>query len=318
MEQRRLGTSSLLVPPIVFGGNVFGWSADEATSFQLLDRLVEAGLTAIDTADVYSRWVPGHQGGESETIIGRWLKQRGKRDDVVIMTKVGMEMPGKGSGLSAAWIRQSVEESLSRLQTDYIDLYQAHQDDEKTPLTETLGAFADLIRSGKVRTIGASNYGAERLDEALAASDAAGLPRYVSLQPLYSLVERPAYEDTLEAVCRRHGLGVIPYFSLASGFLTGKYRSKVDLGKSAARGQMVEKYLDARGLGVLDALDAVAGETGATQTQVALAWLIARPGITAPIASASKPEQLGDLVKAATLNLSAGHIAQLDAASAAF
>ena len=318
MEQRRLGTSSLLVPPIVFGGNVFGWSADEATSFQLLDRLVEAGLTAIDTADVYSRWVPGHQGGESETIIGRWLKQRGKRDDVVIMTKVGMEMPGKGSGLSAAWIRQSVEESLSRLQTDYIDLYQAHQDDEKTPLTETLGAFADLIRSGKVRTIGASNYGAERLDEALAASDAAGLPRYVSLQPLYSLVERPAYEDTLEAVCRRHGLGVIPYFSLASGFLTGKYRSKVDLGKSAARGQMVEKYLDARGLGVLDALDAVAGETGATQTQVALAWLIARPGLTAPIASASKPEQLGDLVKAATLNLSAGHIAQLDAASAAF
>src|SRR5579859_1650814 len=316
MEQRRLGTSSLFVPPIVFGGNVFGWTADEATSFRLLDMLVEVGLTAIDTADVYSRWVPGNQGGESETIIGRWLKRRGKRDDVVIMTKVGMEMPGKGSGLSAAWIRKSVEDSLSRLQTDYIDLYQAHQDDEKTPLADSLGAFADLIQSGKVRAIGASNYSAARLETALTASAADGLPRYVSLQPLYSLVERPVYEDALEAVCRRQELGVIPYFSLASGFLTGKYRSQADLAKNAARGQLVEKYLDARGLGVLDALDAVAGETGATQTQVALAWLIARPGITAPIASASKPEQLGDLVKAATLTLSAGQIAALNAASA--
>ncbi|HMA52247.1 MAG TPA: aldo/keto reductase [Magnetospirillaceae bacterium] len=316
MEQRRLGTSSLFVPPIVFGGNVFGWTADEATSFRLLDMLVEVGLTAIDTADVYSRWVPGNQGGESETIIGRWLKRRGKRDDVVIMTKVGMEMPGKGSGLSPAWIRKSVEDSLSRLQTDYIDLYQAHQDDEKTPLADSLGAFADLIQSGKVRAIGASNYSAARLETALTASAADGLPRYVSLQPLYSLVERPVYEDALEAVCRRQELGVIPYFSLASGFLTGKYRSQADLAKNAARGQLVEKYLDARGLGVLDALDAVAGETGATQTQVALAWLIARPGITAPIASASKPEQLGDLVKAATLTLSAGQIAALNAASA--
>ena len=315
MEQRRLGSSSLLIPPLVFGGNVFGWSADEATSFRLLDRLAEAGLTAIDTADVYSRWVPGHQGGESEAIIGRWLHKRGRRDDVVIMTKVGMEMPGRGKGLSPDWIRRSVEESLKRLQTDYIDLYQAHQDDPATPLPETLGAFAELIRAGKVRAIGASNYSAERLDEALAASDANALPRYVSLQPHYNLVERPLYEDALEAVCLRHRLGVIPYYSLASGFLSGKYRSEADLGKSAARGRAVAKYLAGKGPNVLAALDTVAAATAATPAQVALAWLMARPGITAPIASASKPEQLDDLVKAATLTLSAAQIAELDKAS---
>jgi aryl-alcohol dehydrogenase-like predicted oxidoreductase len=315
MEQRRLGSSSLLIPPLVFGGNVFGWSADEAMSFRLLDTLVEAGLTAIDTADVYSRWVPGHQGGESEAIIGRWLHKRGRRDDVVIMTKVGMEMPGRGKGLSPDWIRRSVEESLKRLQTDYIDLYQAHQDDPATPLPETLGAFAELIRAGKVRAIGASNYSAERLDEALAASDANALPRYVSLQPHYNLVERPLYEDALEAVCLRHRLGVIPYYSLASGFLSGKYRSEADLGKSAARGRAVAKYLAGKGPNVLAALDTVAAATAATPAQVALAWLMARPGITAPIASASKPEQLDDLVKAATLTLSAAQIAELDKAS---
>ncbi|MDR3465188.1 MAG: aldo/keto reductase [Xanthobacteraceae bacterium] len=316
MEQRRLGTSSLLIPPLVFGGNVFGWSADEAVSFRLLDRLVEAGLTAIDTADVYSRWVPGHQGGESEAIIGRWLRQRGRRDDVVIMTKVGMEMPGRGKGLSPDWIRRSVEESLKRLQTDYIDLYQAHQDDPDTPLPETLAAFGDLIRAGKVRAIGASNYSAERLEEALSASDANTLPRYVSLQPHYNLVERPLYEDALEAVCLRHRLGVIPYYSLASGFLSGKYRSEADLGKSAARGRAVAKYLIGKGPRVLAALDTVAAATAATPAQVALAWLMARPSITAPIASASRPEQLDDLIKAATLKLSAAQIAALDAASA--
>ncbi|MGP8119508.1 MAG: aldo/keto reductase [Xanthobacteraceae bacterium] len=316
MEQRRLGSSSLLIPPLVFGGNVFGWSADEATSFRLLDRLAEAGLTAIDTADVYSRWVPGHQGGESETIIGRWLKRRGKRDDLVIMTKVGMEMPGRGKGLAPDWIRRSVEDSLQRLQTDYIDLYQAHQDDPATPLPETLAAFAELIRAGKVRAIGASNYSAARLEAALAASDAGGLPRYVSLQPHYNLLERPLFEDALEAVCLKHKLGVIPYYSLASGFLSGKYRSAGDLDKSAARGRAVAKYLDGKGPNVLAALDEVAAAAAATPAQVALAWLMARPSITAPIASASKPEQLNDLVKAATLKLSAAQIAALDAASA--
>jgi aryl-alcohol dehydrogenase-like predicted oxidoreductase len=315
MEQRRLGPSSLSIPPLVFGGNVLGWSADEPTSFRLLDGLVEAGLNAIDTADVYSRWVPGHQGGESETIIGRWLKKRGKRDDLVIMTKVGMEMPGRGKGLSPAWIKQSVEDSLKRLQTDYIDLYQAHRDDPATPLTETLATFGDLIKSGKVRAIGASNYSAERLEEAMTTSRANNLPSYVSLQPHYNLVERPVYEDALETTCQRHKLGVIPYYSLASGFLTGKYRSKADLGKSAARGGSVAKYLEGKGPKVLGALDDVAKATSSTPTQVALAWMIARPSITAPIASASKPEQLSDLAKAAALKLSAAQITALNAAS---
>jgi aryl-alcohol dehydrogenase-like predicted oxidoreductase len=317
MEQRRLGPSPLSIPPLVFGGNVFGWSADETTSFRLLDMLVEAGLTAIDTADVYSRWVPGHQGGESETIIGRWLAKRGKRDDLTIMTKVGMEMPGRGKGLSPAWIKRSVEDSLKRLQTDYIDLYQAHADDPATPLPETLSAFADLIKSGKVRAIGASNYNAQRLEEALAASRDNNLPAYVSLQPHYNLVERPLYEDALEDACRRHQLGVIPYYSLASGFLSGKYRSTADLSKSAARGRSAAKYLEGKGPKVLAALDEVAGSAAATPAQVALAWMMARPSITAPIASASKPEQLGDLVKAARLKLSSAQIASLNAASGA-
>jgi aryl-alcohol dehydrogenase-like predicted oxidoreductase len=315
MEQRQLGRSDITVPPLVFGGNVFGWSADEATSFRLLDALVDAGLTAIDTADMYSTWAPGHKGGESETIIGKWLAARGGREKLVIMTKVGMEMPD-GKGLSASWIRTSVERSLKRLQTDVIDLYQAHKDDEETLLEETLSAFADLIKAGKVRAIGASNYSAPRLREALKVSDDHGLPRYVSLQPHYNLVERPLFEDELEAVCLEEGLGVIPYFSLAAGFLTGKYRSEADLVKSAARGQGVAKYLSGRGPQVLAALDAVAGETGATPAQVALAWLMARPAITAPIASASRPEQLGDLVAACSLTLSKAQVAALDAASA--
>ncbi|MBW4023786.1 MAG: aldo/keto reductase [Proteobacteria bacterium] len=315
MELRQLGQSDIVIPPLVFGGNVFGWSADEATSFKLLDALADAGLTAIDTADMYSVWAPGHKGGESEVIIGKWLAARGGREKRVIMTKVGMEMPD-GKGLSKAWINTSVDRSLKRLQTDVIDLYQAHKDDEETPLEETLAAFADLIKAGKVRAIGASNYEAPRLAEALKVSDAHGLPRYVSLQPHYNLVERPLFEDALEALCVKEKLGVIPYFSLAAGFLTGKYRSEADLGKSAARGQGVAKYLSGRGPKVLDTLDAVAQDKGATPGQVALAWMIARPSITAPIASASRPEQLGDLVKACSLSLSKAQIESLDAASA--
>jgi aryl-alcohol dehydrogenase-like predicted oxidoreductase len=315
MEQRQLGPSDILIPPLVFGGNVLGWSADEATSFKLLDSLADAGLTAIDTADMYSVWAPGHKGGESETIIGKWLVARGGRDKRVIMTKVGMDMPD-GKGLSAAWIKTSVERSLKRLQTDVIDLYQAHQDDEETPLEQTLGAFADLIKAGKVRAIGASNYTAPRLAEALKVSDANGLPRYVSLQPHYNLVQRPLFEDALEAICVKEGLGVIPYYSLAAGFLTGKYRSEADLSKSVARGGGVAKYLTGRGPKVLAALDAVAAETKATPAQVALAWLMARPSITAPIASASRPEQMDDLVKACSLSLSKAQIAALDTGSA--
>ncbi len=315
MEKRQLGPSGITIPPLVFGGNVFGWSSDAATSFKLLDALVDGGLTAIDTADMYSTWAPGHKGGESETIIGEWLASRGGRDKLVIMTKVGMDMPD-GSGLSAAWIKTSVDRSLKRLQTDVIDLYQSHQDDEKTPFQETLGAYADLIKAGKVRAIGASNYTAPRLAAALAVSEAHGLPRYVSLQPHYNLVERPLFEDALEAVCIEHKLGVIPYYSLAAGFLSGKYRSEADLGKSAQRGQGVAKYLTGRGPAVLAALDAVAGETRSTPAQVALAWLMARPSITAPIASASRVEQMGDLVKACSLSLSAAQIAALDTASA--
>jgi len=314
MDKRQLGQSGISIPPLVFGGNVFGWSADEATSFKLLDALADAGLTAIDTADMYSVWAPGHKGGESETVIGNWLAARGGRDKLQIMTKVGMDMPD-GKGLSAAWIKTSVERSLKRLRTDVIDLYQSHKDDESTPLEETLSAFADLIKAGKVRAIGASNYSATRLQEALKVSDANGLPRYVALQPHYNLVERPLFEDALEAVCLKEGLGVIPYYSLAAGFLTGKYRSQADLGKSAARGQGVAKYLEGRGPKVLAVLDAVAGEAGATPAQVALAWLMARPSITAPIASASRPEQMGDLIKACTLSLSKAQIAALDQAS---
>jgi aryl-alcohol dehydrogenase-like predicted oxidoreductase len=316
MQTRNLGRSAIAVPPVVFGGNVFGWTADTAMSFRLLDEAVAFGLTAIDTADVYSTWVTGHSGGESETIIGAWLKARpGMRDRVVILTKVGMEMPGQGKGLSAAWIARAAEASLKRLGIETIDLYQAHKDDESTPLEETLGAFARLVEQGKVRAIGASNYSAARLDAALATSARLGLPRFESLQPLYNLMDRTIEAEVLP-LCRAREVGVIPYSSLASGFLTGKYRSEADLGKSVRGARSVAKHLVPRGMQVLAALDAVAARVHATPTQVALAWQLARPGITAPIASATSPEQLRDLVCAASLALDAEAVAALDAASA--
>jgi aryl-alcohol dehydrogenase-like predicted oxidoreductase len=301
----------------MFGGNVFDWTADKATSFALLDAFVGAGFNAIDTADVYSRWVPGHQGGESETVIGAWLKARGPstREKVVIATKLGMDMGEGRSGLSKAWMTQAVEASLQRLGTDYIDLYQAHRDDAATPLEETLDGFAALIAAGKVRVIGASNYTAARLAEALEVSARHGLPRFETLQPLYNLVERPAYEAELRAVCEAQGLSVIPYYSLASGFLTGKYRSEADLAKSP-RGGGVKKYLNARGRTTLKALDDIAAQHSATPAQVALAWLMAQPTIAAAIASATSVEQLDDILKAASLTLSAADLASLDAASA--
>ena len=315
MNYRALGRSGLRVSPICFGGNVFGWTADAATSFSLLDAWVDAGMNFVDTADVYSRWVPGHTGGESETIIGKWLERSGKRDKIVLATKVGKPMGDDKVGLAPAYIRSAVEASLKRLQTDVIDLYQSHDDDATVPLADTLGAYAELIQAGKVRAIGASNFSAPRLAEALAVSAKLGLPRYESLQPLYNLVERPAYEAELEAVCVQNGLGVINFFALASGFLSGKYRSEADLGKSA-RGQGVKKYLNPKGLAVLHALDAVSERLNATPAQVALAWQIARPGITAPIASATSLAQLEGLVAAARLTLDTDAIRAIDAASA--
>jgi aryl-alcohol dehydrogenase-like predicted oxidoreductase len=316
MDLRELGRSGLQVSPLCLGGNVFGWTVDEALSFRLLDAWVDAGMNFVDTADTYSRWVHGHAGGESETILGKWFRQSGKRNRVVLATKVGMAM-GDGDadkGLAKARIRSAVEASLRRLRTDAIDLYQAHTDDAETPLEETLGAFAELVQEGKVRVLGASNYSAARLSQALAVSAAAGLPRYETLQPHYNLMERAAYENELEPVCVAHGLGVINYYALASGFLTGKYRSSADLGKSVRSGG-AKKYLDERGKAVLGALDAVAGTLGATPGQVALAWQIARPSITAPIASASTPAQLDELVGAARLVLDTPSIELIDRAS---
>jgi aryl-alcohol dehydrogenase-like predicted oxidoreductase len=316
MRKRALGRSGLEVPPLIFGGNVFGWTADRETSFRLLDACVEAGLNAIDTADVYSAWAPGHRGGESEAVIGEWLKARpGMRDRVLILTKCGMEMPGQGKGLSAAWIARSAEDSLRRLGVERIDLYQAHRDDETVPLEETLGAFDRLVKAGKVRAIGASNYAAPRLKAALEASARGGLPRFETMQPHYNLMER-AIEADLLPLCREQGLGVIPYFALAAGFLTGKYRTDSDLDKSPRGRRSAAKYMDARGMRVLAALDAVAARYRATPAQVALAWHMAKPGITAPIASATSLEQLAELAKAATLELDAEAEAALDAASA--
>ena len=314
MEKRALGKSGISIPPLVFGGNVFGWTADRATSFRLLDALVDAGFNAIDTADMYSTWVPGHQGGESETVIGNWLKQRGGRDKLSIFTKVGMAMGSGGKGLSKRWITEEIERSLARLQIDYIDLYQSHVDDEETPLEETLGAYASLIEQGKVRAIDASNYTAPRLKQALATSAKLGLPRYEALQPHYNLVERAIFETDLEPLCRAEKLGVINYYALASGFLTGKYRSEADLSKSP-RGAGVKKYLDARGRRILKALDDVAASHAATPGQVAIAWLIARPSVTAPIASATSLDQLQDLLKAAMLQLKPKEIEALNQAS---
>ena len=315
MQKRRLGNSGLEIAPLMFGGNVFGWTADEATSFKLLDRFVAAGFNAIDTADVYSRWAPGHKGGESEIVLGRWIAARGGRDRVVIATKVGNDMPGVGKGLSKAHIVRSVEASLKRLQTDYIDLYQSHIDDSATPFEETLAAYAELMKAGKVRAVGASNYNGARLGEALQVSARKKLPRYESLQPHYNLYERAEYERDLEPVVLKEKVGVIPYYSLASGFLTGKYRSAADFGKSP-RGTGMKRYLDERGLRILKALDEVSARLKATPAQVALAWLMARPSITAPIASATSLDQMEDLIASTRLKLDADAIKALDQASA--
>ena len=301
--------------PLCFGGNVFGWTADEATSHGLLDTFVEAGLNFIDTADVYSAWAPGNKGGESETIIGNWMKARRNRESVVIATKVGGDMGAGRKGLSKAYISAAVEDSLRRLQTDYIDLYQSHWDDPATPFEESLDAYSKLIQAGKVRAVGASNLNASRLREALEVSTRTGLPRYESLQPQYNLYDRAGYEGELEKLCRDNGLGVITYFSLGAGFLTGKYRSREDL-EQRARAQRVEPYLNERGFRILAALDQVAEQNRANPAQVALAWIMARPGITAPIASATTREQLDDLIAATRLRLDPSAIAHLERASA--
>lgn len=314
LNKRKLGHSGLEVSPLCFGGNVFGWTADRDTSFKLLDAFSDAGFDFIDTADVYSKWVPGNRGGESEIILGEWFKRSGKRDRVILATKAGMEMGPDRKGLSQAYIFRAVEESLKRLQTDYIDLYQSHTDDKSTPLEETLGAYAKLIDQGKVRAIGASNYSGDRLSQALRVSKEKGYPQYQSLQPLYNLYDRSDYEKDLEPVCEREGLGVIPYFSLAAGFLTGKYRSESDV-SNKARGGMVKKYLNDRGLRILAALDEVSKQHNSTPARVSLAWLIARPSITAPIASATSLEQLKDLVEATRLKLDQAAIERLNDAS---
>ena len=302
MQKRKLGRYGPEVPPIILGGNVYGWTADETAAFRQLDRAVEAGLHCIDTADVYSRWVPGHQGGESETIIGKWLAGSGRRKDVIIATKVGMDMGNGKKGLSPAYIEQAVEASLHRLQTDYVDLYQAHSDDQSTLIEDTLAAFDKLIKAGKVRYIGASNYSGSRLTQAMEASRKSGSAGYVSLQPHYNLVHRGDFETDLLPVIRKYEVGVIPYFSLAAGFLTGKYRRDSDP-SSAARGSMVKKYFHDQGFAVVDALTEVADKHRATPGQVALAWLLAQPGVTAPIASATNEKHLDDMIAAANLQL---------------
>jgi aryl-alcohol dehydrogenase-like predicted oxidoreductase len=316
MDYRPLGRSALQVSPLCFGGNVFGWTADEATSFSLLDAWVDAGFNFIDTADVYSRWAPGHTGGESETVIGKWLRRSGKRSKVIIATKVGNDMGDGKAGLKPAYIRQAVEDSLRRLQVDCIDLYQSHKDDESTRIEETLEAFAHLIKTGKVRAIGASNYTAPRLQQALEISSRQGLPRFESLQPLYNLYDRAVFERDLQPLCVAQEIGVINFYSLAAGFLTGKYRSGADADKSARGKTTVSKYLNERGLRILAALDQVAAATGSTPGQVAIAWLLTRPGIASPIASATSLAQLNELVKAAQLKLDPATVAALDRASA--
>jgi aryl-alcohol dehydrogenase-like predicted oxidoreductase len=316
MQQRPLGRSDLQVSPLCFGGNVFGWTVDEATSFRLLDAWVDAGFNFVDTADVYSRWVPGHTGGESETVIGKWLRHSGKRNQVVLATKVGKDMGDGKVGLRPEYIRQAVEDSLRRLQTDHIDLYQSHDDDQSVPLADTLGAFADLIRAGKVRAIGASNYTAPRLAEALQTSERLGLPRYESLQPLYNLYDRAVFERDLGPLCREQGVGVINFYTLAAGFLTGKYRTPEDASKSARGPKTVGLYLNPRGERILAELDEIAARYEVEPGQVAVAWLMAQPGVTSPIASASTPEQLKVLIEAAQLKLDADAIEALNQASA--
>jgi aryl-alcohol dehydrogenase-like predicted oxidoreductase len=315
MKRRKLGNTGLEISSLALGGNVFGWTIDEPMSFRIFDAFIAAGFNFIDTADMYSKWVPGNKGGESETIIGNWLKKSGKRSEVVLATKVGMEMGPDEKGLSAAYIFQALENSLKRLQTDHIDLYQAHKDDRDTPLEETLEALGKLIKEGKVIAIGASNYSGPRLSQALEVSKKHGLPAYQTLQPEYNLYDRADYEKNLEPICVANGLGVISYFSLASGFLSGKYRSEADLSKSQ-RGGGVKKYLNERGLRILKALDEIARKYNSTPARVALAWLIARPSITAPIASATTLEQLKDLIEATKLQLDQTSIEMLSKASA--
>lgn len=315
MEKRKLGHTGFEVAPLAFGGNVFGWTVDEATSFRLLDAFCDAGFNLIDTADSYSRWVPGHEGGESETIIGRWIARRGRHDDVVIATKVGSDMGLGYKCLRKDYIVQAVEQSLRRLQVDAIDLYQSHWDDDKTPLDETLEAYAVLMRQGKVKAIGASNITVERLAEALAVGKQHAYPRYETLQPLYNLYDRSTFEGPLAQLCAREQIGVITYFSLAAGFLTGKYRSEADFAKSQ-RGPGMQKYMNSRGVRILGALDEIALRYAVTPAQVALAWLIARPGVTAPIASATSTVQLDELIAATRLKLDADATQALDRASA--
>ncbi|WP_426023960.1 aldo/keto reductase [Brevundimonas sp. PWP3-1b1] len=315
LTKRKLGSSGLDIAPLVFGGNVFGWTADEATSFALLDGFVEAGFDAIDTADAYSRWVPGHSGGESEVIIGKWLKARVRRDDVKILTKVGSDMGQGHNDLSPAWIETAVEASLRRLQTDYIDLYQTHWPDPKTPQEETLRTLDKLLKAGKVRAIGTSNHSAEQVGEALAISDREGLAAYATIQPHYNLYSRAAFEGGLQDLAVEKGLGVITYFSLESGFLTGKYKSVDQIAGTKREGMLKDKF-DERGVRILAVLDAVAQKNEATSAQVALAWLLAQPGVTAPIVSATTTEQLADTLKAAILTLSDEDVAELTEASA--
>jgi aryl-alcohol dehydrogenase-like predicted oxidoreductase len=317
VQHRPLGRSALQVSPLCLGGNVFGWTADERTSFAILDAWVEAGFNFIDTADVYSKWAPGHKGGESETVIGRWLKQGGgRREKVVIATKVGFELGEGKAGLSRQWIGQAVDDSLRRLQVDCIDLYQAHTDDEKTPLEETLEAFAHLIKAGKVRAIGASNYSAPRLAEALATSKRLGLPRYESLQPLYNLYDRAVFERELQPLCVNEDVGVMNFYSLAAGFLSGKYRQPEDAAQSPRGANVVKKYLNERGLAIVAALDQAAQRTGSTPARVAIAWVMAQPAVTAPIASATSLAQLDELLQASRLVLDRETLALLDRASA--
>jgi aryl-alcohol dehydrogenase-like predicted oxidoreductase len=304
------------VSPLMFGGNVFGWTADEPTSFAILDAFVASGGNFIDTANVYSTWVPGHVGGESEVVIGKWLKRAGKRDRIILATKVGMQMAPDRKGLAAAQIEREVEHSLRRLQTDYLDIYFSHADDAQTPLPETLTAYQKLIAMGKVRVIGASNYSGVRLREALNVSRQDSLPDYQVLQPHYNLCVRADYETTLEPVCVEHGLGVVTYFSLASGFLTGKYRSEADLSKSPRGRGGPKTYLNERGFRILAALDAIADQTKATDAQVALAWIMARKSITAPIASATTVAQMHELAGAMNLVLDDAAIELLNQASA--
>ncbi|WP_324762724.1 aldo/keto reductase [Sinorhizobium meliloti] len=315
MKMRRLGRTGLSIAPLVFGGNVFGWTADEKTSFSLLDAFFDAGFNAVDTADVYSSWAPGNRGGESETIIGKWLKQTGRsRDSAVIVTKVGSDLGPDRKGLSRRWIMQAVEESLKRLQTDYIDLYLSHWPDPDTPYEETLAAYDTLLSQGKLRAIGASNLDAQQMRDALDVAAAKGLPRYDVLQPEYNLYDRASYDGPLRNLCIAEEIGVITYFSLARGFLSGKYRSHKDL-EGSARGGGVEKYLDGRGMRILGVLDEIAEETGAKQAEIALAWIIARDGVTAPIASATNADQLASLVRSAELTLPEEAIRRLNEVS---